>query len=219
MTKALVLLPSIFKRRTDICVNSMASGFRDRLLVVDNTKTNLGVAASWNIGARMVLDHQLDWLVVLSAGVMFGWHGGLDFLDALEADNVSPCLEAGDGLGWHLIGFRRETLQRVGIFDEQFFAYSEDNEWSIRFQRVFDCDSHAPDFVGPLWPKVPVDAELAEVAHGIKRGGAVVDLEGMRELCWRKWGRNEEYRFPYDDKSLPLDYVGPPPVRHPGGSA
>lgn len=184
-----------------------------RLVVVWNTpEHNEGCSKAWNTGRDEALRTGADWLVVLSAAVRFGPDGGLrDFFDQLERQTGQLVVEAGGGLGWHLIGFSREVMETVGPWDEIFTpCYFEDNEWSVRFQRIYDCDTHAPGWVGPLWPKVPVDAHLLEIAHGIKRGGVEIDMAGLRAKFHAKWGPNEEYRFPYDDPSLPLTFTGPP---------
>jgi hypothetical protein len=192
-----------------------------RLVVVYNTpEFNTGVAGAWNVGIEKMYEHGHGWLVILSAGVRFGKPGGMDlirFLGEARAANPSPMLiEAGRGLGWHCLAFSRKVLDLVGPFDPQFYpAYGEDLDWSVRFQRMTGMGSKAPGFVGPLWPKVDIDAELIEVAHGIKRGGVTVDLVEMNRRFHAKWGENEEYRTPYNDPSLDFTYVGPPVVLQP----
>lgn len=184
-----------------------------RLVVVWNTpEKNLGVAGSWNVGVDEVLRTGADWLVVLSAAVRFGDAGGRDFLGALGSPEYewARVVEADSGLGWHAIAFSLGVLDLVGRFDPIFHpAYFEDNDWSVRFQRAYGRDTHAPDFLGPLWPKVPVDARLMEVAHAIKRGGVEVDMEGLRQKLIAKWGPNEEYATPYNDPELDWTFVGP----------
>lgn len=212
--KWLTVLPSIHRRRTQVCLDSMATEFADSVLLIDNTKENRGVAASWNIGVDLVIAEQYDWLIVLSAGIRFGQRGGMDFLhELLMAESL--VVEADNDLGWHLIAFSREALERVGPFDAILFhpAYCEDLDWSERYQRAYGLDSHAPDFEGPLWPKVPCDAVLREVAHGLKRGGVVVDLEEMRRRYHAKWGPDGTYPTPYDDPTLDWTYCGFAPLR------
>lgn len=209
-----VVLPSIYAPFTRSCLLSSQIPAAD-VMVVDNTVENRGVAASWNLGRDRLLAEQKDWLVILSASIRFGPAGGLDFLHHLRYapdDNPHgiPVIEAGGGLGWHLIGFHRTLLEKVGPFDPIFYpAYFEDNDMSVRIQRAYGVDTKAAGFAGPLWPKVPVDATLAEVAHGIKHGGVQVDMAALKAYFMRKWGPDEAYRTPFNDPTLDWTYVGP----------
>lgn len=186
-----------------------------RLTVVYNKlEHNLGVARSWNVGVEQMFEDGYEWLVVCSAAVRFGPPGGRDLIKFLgEANQAIPrpkVIEAGRDLGWHLIAFHRDTLRRVGPFDTIFHpAYYEDRDWSVRFQRAYGVNANTPDFAGPLWPKVDIDAELVQVAHGIKRGGVSVDFVEMEARFHAKWGPNEEYATPYDDASLDWTFTGP----------
>lgn len=191
---------------------------RLRLAVVWNTpEHNLGVAASWNVGIRDVLDGGHDWLTILSAGVRFGPTGGRDFFNRLdEFQSVQPDVlgvEGANDLGWHLLAFPRHVLETVGEFDaEQFPSYWEDNDYSVRIQRAYNRNTKDPDFQGPLWPKIEVDAHLESVAHGIKLGGISVNFASLKRRFERKWGEHEEYATPYDDPSLDWAYTGLAPL-------
>lgn len=181
-----------------------------RLVVVYNTtEVNLGVAGSWNIGVKHMVECGHDWLVILSAGVRFGDAGGRDFLRCLEfqcepwpSSHGIGALEAADGLGFHLIAFHKSVFQRVGYFDQNFYpAYHEDNDFSYRIQLAYGIDSRAPDFVGPLWPKVGTDAYLDSIAHGILKGGVTVDFVALEERYYSKWGGHsgsETFTTPFD---------------------
>lgn len=189
-----------------------------RLAVVYNTpEHNLGVAGSWNVGRAETLRTSADWLVVLSAAVRFGPRGGRDFLGVLSPasakSSLIPVVEAGNGLGWHLIAFHNSLLRKIGPFDPIYSpAYFEDNDYMVRIQRAYDRDTKAPGFVGPLWPKVETDATMVEIAHGIKRSGVHIDMEGLKAKFVEKWGPDEAFRTPYNDPSLDWTYVGAPPL-------
>ena len=192
-----------------------------RLIVVYNTpEKNLGCAGSWNLGVDAVIRGGYDWLWILSAGVRFGKHGGADFVDILDGliaarPNVLGA-EADGGLGWHCIAFPRHVLERVGRFDPIFHpAYFEDNDYSYRMQLAYGIDSRAPGFVGPLWPKVDVDAKLPEVAHGIIRSGVSVDFVELERRYVEKWGGKspeERWTHPYNDSALDWTHVGQRPA-------
>lgn len=202
---ATIVLPSIYPPYTDDCLLSLAPELVEQTVVVRNTpEENLGVAGSWNFGADVMRTRGDDWLVILSAAVRFGAPGGRDFMRALEGRlslGKPNVVEAGRGLGWHLIAFHRSVFARVGLFDEGFWpAYHEDNDMSYRIQLAYGMDSRAPGFVGPLWPKVNVDATLVEVAHGIKHSGVTVDFAGLANRYAEKWGGKsgeETYTTPW----------------------
>lgn len=213
----LIVLPSIWPNYTAACLYTMHPAVRAPM-VVDNAapEENRGVAASWNLGRAAVLERRLDWLVVLSAAIRFGDHGGRDFIAALDAPEYTDAraIEGGDnpgahtGLGWHLIAFRRETLATVGPFDEIFWpAYWEDNDWSMRYQVAYDCYKS-----GQLWPKPPVDAVVAKAAHGIQLAHVEVDFVKNRIAYEQKWlgpPGHERTSHPYGDPSLPITFTGP----------
>lgn len=181
-----------------------------RLVVVYNTpERNSGVAGAWNIGLRMMYEHHHSWLVLLSAGVRFGESGGRDFIktlhgatefDVFPVGGIGPrVIEAGNDLGWHLLAIHKSVFHKIGYFDENFHpGYFEDRDASVRIQRAYGLNANAPDFQGPLWPKVETDARLDSVAHGILRGGVTVDFLALEDYFTRKWGPNEEYATPFD---------------------
>lgn len=204
---------------------TISLGYSRRLLhtarfpitVVDNTAHNRGVAASWNIGAREVVDRRIDWLVVLSAAVRFGPAGGVDFLETLD-DPEAIVVEAGDGIGWHLIAFRRDVFEQAGLFDENCHpAYWEDLDMGRRIALTFGLDP-------PYWRKVPVDATVTEVGHGKRVGRVTVDSDALIGYMVAKHGgvpgptpEGELYAHPFGDPDLPWSWW--PGREHPYASA
>lgn len=209
----LFVIPSIHKPTTVGCLDTLKVP-RENVMVVDNTVVNRGVGGSWNLGIDRVLAEDRDWLVICSAAMRFGKEGGLDFVEKLYGyDKSQPhvdgiplyytlAVEAANDIGWHLIAFRRNTLEKVGYFDELFYpGYEEDIDMSWRIQKAYGLGPK--DF--PLFPKVDVDASLLEVAHGIKRGNVQIDLVGQKEKYRRKWGDtspNEKWERPYNNPLL-----------------
>lgn len=193
------VLPSIYQRWSDECLNTV--GFYDRVHVIDNTTTNRGVAASWNLGRAAVIARKLDHLVIMSAGIRFGDARGQDFIDQLVPGEI---LEAAV-IGWHLIAFPREVLIEVGEFDEIFWpAYFEDNDYGRRLILTYGSSID--------WKKPEIDVKLVRPAHGIALGKVQVpwrELRGKYEAKWNGLPTFETFTTPYNDPSLPLTFVGP----------
>jgi hypothetical protein len=212
------VIPSIYGPYTDACV---ASCKLDNVIVVDNTVTNRGVAASWNIGVREMYEQGTDWTVIISAGVRFGEPGGLDLIEAMRQNPDALCVEADkpsrktsniDGFGWHLLAFHRRTFDDIGLFDENIWpAYGEDTDYHYRMKLFYaDCDLSR----GPLWPRVPVDGYLESASHGVALGGVNADGHGQKEYYIRKWGGSFsgygdgdwEWQHPFNNPDNPVSY-------------
>lgn len=210
---AVIVLPSIHPPYTEACLDGLAPDVAALTVVVDNTVENRGVAGSWNIGARRVLDEGLDWLVSLSAATRFGPCGGRDFIDLLDRYSSSWVVESSVPVGWHLIGWSRELLERVGLFDENHWpAYGEDADMAHRVG-VAISESDWPAY-REAWRVEPVDAWLAMQGHGTKLAGVQVDMTKTWAYHRAKWGGlsgHETCRRPFGDPTLPLGFWPTPP--------
>lgn len=192
------VLPVIHRPWADRCLATADPHLLLHGVVVDNTETNIGVAASWNRGIERMRERGADWLVVMSAACRFGPKGGRDFLLALHENRGAVAVEAAHGIGWHLIAIAADTFDAVGTFDENFFAYHEDIDFS---RRVHCWLGEEP----PWWPKVSIDVAIAGFAHGIDLGGAVVDAAAQERYYRAKWhGAKGEERtcLPFGDQPL-----------------
>lgn len=225
------VIPSIYPSWTELCA---ASCRLDNLILVDNTVQNRGVAASWNLGIKEMYARGADWTIFISAAVRFGEAGGLDMVEAIAEYPDALACEA-DLSGWHLIAFSRQTVDAVGLFDENFFpAYFEDNDYSRRVtlwlqergdvqRQCVHCGTtdvsrrHFPDCPDPLsgerahqsWPLVDVDAYDAGNAHGIKLGKVKDNPQKLLDYYERKWGGPrglEIFEWPFGDPTNGLDY-------------
>lgn len=201
------VLPSIYQPWTDRCLEHCRL---DRVVIVDNTTVNLGVATSWNIGVRVMRAEAADWLIILSAAIRFNTDfGGLDLVAELEANPDAYAVEAGHGMGWHLIAFHRRAFDLVGEFDENFYpAYLEDNDFGRRL--LLGLGGHPP-----LWPKVSVEVGLQGFCHGVDLGGAATDPDLMAAYYQAKWGgppSREEFASPFN-LAVGLDHWPPPCAR------
>lgn len=206
------ILPSIWNPYTDECLASMGGALRAGTHVYDNTVHNRGVARGWNAGVDLMRERDAEWLVVVSASMRFGEPGGADFLAHLDdAEGDEWAVEAGEqphrpghGFGWHLIAFPRRTFDRVGLFDENFFAYYEDNDYGHRIR----CASGWEPGLDPIWPKVPVDATLTGYGHGAQMAGLWFDAKVPLTYYRQKWGGPpscEEWCRPFN-RDVPLSW-------------
>lgn len=200
----LVVIPSIYQPYTDACLRS-AHIDPDDLCLIDNTVNNKGVGASWNVGARRVLDEGRDWLVICSAGMRFAKRGIATFTDQLALHPTAQAVEAGCDLGWHLIAIARTTFERIGFFDENFYpGYYEDLDYGLRIRKGFGIN-YIPGVES--WPKVTVAATLTMAAHGIHLGGVTGDGNVLAAYYADKWNGvsgQEKNDLPWGDR--PLDW-------------
>lgn len=214
----LVVCPVMFEDPARACIGSLlAEGSAGEVrptdvLVVDNSRDgwavdlgvaayrdrdghNLGVARSWNVGVRVLLDSKREYLTLLSASMLFGPLLHTSWTRQLLAFWGENVIEA-EGHSWHLIAFHRRVFETVGLFDENFHAYFEALDFSFRMRQV--------GWEGG-WRRVWVNALSRFVAFHAQHIAAPADplLAYYRE----KWGGNkheERWTRPFGDR--PLDY-------------
>lgn len=91
--------------------------------------SNLGVAASWNLGIKL-LPHDHVW--TFASNDMWFRPGDLERLS--EASRGSLTLSQYYPY-WHTFAIGEDVVNRVGLFDERFYpAYFEDNDFKRRVQ-------------------------------------------------------------------------------------
>lgn len=217
----LAVLPVMYQESARRCITSILDQSRssglaeEELLVVDNSRDgfvsnpsdgfliyrdpnghNLGVARSWNIGAKAVLEQKKDYLVIISASLEFGPKMGHVWTEYLWGHHIVKSL----GHGWHLIAIHRSVLETVGLFDENFYpAYEEDVDFSRRLF-LAGLFSSQKDYIRP-W--------VNAMSHGV--GGHVYEISApnapLVEYYVEKWGGikgEEKWDKPFNGG--PLDY-------------
>jgi hypothetical protein len=221
--KYLVILPTMVESIVTPCIESLSDSVRENLLVIDNSQDgfaskfnvesqhhpeNIGVARSWNIGARRVVEEKLDYLIILSAAIVFN-KGMDDFIEQL-----SHPYGVESQFSYHLIAIGRPTFEQIGYFDENFYpAYYEETDFIRRMELA-----HISHVVGPPphLPVVQVDAERQGIALTIQSGALHVDFLALAGYFTEKWGevpeyetqeqRDKMYQYPFNDPSKPLSY-------------
>lgn len=203
------VLPYIHQGWADACTSSMAPEFLASTLLVDNTEANIGIMASHNRGIDRMREVDAEWLIVVSAAMRFGSPGGMDFVEALAAHDDHPVIEAAGVFGWHLIAFRRDLLDKVGRWDENFTPYGfDDLDMSLRIQRAVGVDGR----YGQVWTKVHGDWSDAGMAHSVHLAGVRADVNAQIAYFMEKWGRHPgasdvmAHMHPFGDQFNPIGY-------------
>jgi hypothetical protein len=224
----LCVLPCISHHTADICLPSIvredsAAGLDpSEVLIVDNSPAgsftgwqrfgfryhrdadghNLGVARSWNVGARAVLERGLDYLVIMSTAMQFGPILHTTWRRQMETFWGAHVIEA-DGHSWHLIAFHRRVFETVGLFDPAFWpAYEEGIDFGYRMRL---CGLEGG------WTRVWVNA----LSQGHAMHVDIVDCPfvPLRNFYISKWGGakgEEKWTKPFGDK--PIDYITEEPI-------
>lgn len=220
------VVPFVHRPYADAMRATMAPSFLPNVLWVDNTRTNIGIMAAHNRGIDRMRETGADWLVVMGASIRFGAPGGLDFIDQLDAHADHDVIEGprwtpdsgGQGVyGWHLIAFRRETIEKAGRWDENLSPYGWcDIDMSLRIQRALSIlPAKRPFWVRvpcEFWVKAPCDVTDAGMAHGIKLAGVQVEADPRIDYMVQKWGRHPDhshlpaYEHPFDDPNNQIGY-------------
>lgn len=214
------VLPYVHRPYRDACVATMRPDFHAHVLEVDNTTTNIGIMASHNQGIDQMRETGADWLVILGASLRFGPPGGLDFIaqldehadhDVIEGPRWTPDSSGQGVYGWHLIAFRRSTIEAAGRWDENFTPYGFcDLDMSLRIQRALNLHGK-----GQLWEKVPCDVADAGMGHGIHLAGIRSDANLQIDYFRAKWGRHPgdshlpAYDRPFNNPNHPIGYWPP----------
>jgi len=92
-----------------------------------NLPSNLGVAASWNLGIKL-FPHDDRWF--FASNDMVYLPGALEGLSEARRDEIT----LSDMFPfWHTFSIGEEVVRRVGLFDEALYpAYFEDNDYQRR---------------------------------------------------------------------------------------
>lgn len=197
-----------------VCLPFRVQEFRDmfmktckleNILEIDNTENNIGIMASHNLGIKKMYEENADWLVIVSAAIRFGEKGGLDFIEYLE-NTEAQVVEAYGVYGWHLIAFRKDLIDAVGGWDENFSPYGYDDlDFAIRINKTIP---------NVKWEKPTVDASDTIMGHSIKFGNVRSNDNILHQYFYNKWGHypggghpaEEYYATPFNIPGASISY-------------
>lgn len=223
--KFLIIVPTMNEDIMDKCFESIHPKYHDNLLLIDNSKEgfahkygvkyehhpqNIGISRAWNIGARKVVRENIDYLVVMSATMVFN-DGMQGLVEAMEANTNEWGLETQHV--WHLICLRKKVFETIGYFDENFYpAYWEDTDFIRRMELA---NIHVPMAKSPRLPKIEIDAVHQGDALAMK-SGLEVNMGAMKNYFIEKWGadnsfasqedRDKMFKYPFNNPKNNIDY-------------
>jgi len=145
-----------------------------------NMPSNLGVAASWNLGIKL-LPHHDRWF--FASNDMFYMPGALERLSEARRQDVT----LSDMFPfWHTFALGEEVVRRVGLFDEALYpAYFEDNDYERRAKHL------------------GVDIRSVSIPTGHENSSTIGADRGLREKNAVSFQNNAIY---YNDKMAKQDY-------------
>ena len=177
-------------------------------VTVEYFPENLGVGASWNRGLRLGADQTL----ICSEMVRFApmdtaRRKGRDFGLDVVAERINEFsnkwgMSCGDQ-GFHLISIGRETVDAIGYFNENIFAYGEDDDYW-----------HRVTLAGIELGTWEAESFFASGIHSI--GWAAHLREGVTDLPqtgdayfkkkWQSVNKEDSFTYPFNDRKNGLDY-------------
>lgn len=192
-----VVVPTLYLPWAGACLQSCRFD-KDKMLIIDNSQENKGVARSWNMGLDAMQEQAANWLILCSEANRFGARGGLDFIDELDPDY--DVVEAGLGMGWHLIAFHRRVFEVVGRFDENFYpGYFEDVDFHHRMELALPQARYKRPVIDMMcagWGHVPTLTNFAP------------RVEDIKSYIISKWGglKEREYTYPFNKAENSVKY-------------
>jgi hypothetical protein len=172
-----------------VCLPFRVQEFRDEfmlncklnnILEIDNTVNNIGIMASHNLGIKKLYEDSADWLIIMSAAIRFGDKGGLDIIEHLEKTDAQ-IVEGFQLYGWHLMAFKKDVIDTVGGWDENFTPYGYDDlDYSIRIKKAMP---------NVKWEKILFDVSDTIMGHSVKLGGVRSNDNLLHQYFYNKWGQ------------------------------
>jgi hypothetical protein len=181
------------------------SGCKLNIFEVDNTENNLGIMVSHNLGVKKLYEDDAEWFIILSAALRFGEPGGLDLIEYLKTTDAQ-IVEGFDLYGWHLMAFRKDVVDAVGEWDENFSPYGYDDlDYAIRIKKAIP---------NVKWEKIKFDISDTVMGHSISLGGVRSNDNVLHQYFYNKWGHypgggnpiEEYYDTPFNLPNVDVKY-------------
>lgn len=170
---------------------------------------NIGISAAWNLGIKEGADQTL----ICSQTVRFApaehsrrkdpW--GLDHVAGFIRRQASPYGITFGDQGYHLVSVGRQAVETVGLFDENFLAYGEDDDYCRRLRLANICQPDCGD-----WTKTGIFS-IAFATQ--KRAGTIITTKAGRQRNYYdfKWCSSPDkypgdYNTPFGNPNNPLSF-------------
>lgn len=164
----------------------------------DRPGANIGVAASWNRAFESAQRHDIEYVALVSQSLVI--EGGTARLAQLVDEHADERGLLTDH-AWHCIVLSVAVWEKLGPFDEGFFAYYEDSDY---VRRMFLADVHSPS--NPMRKvEAPEFVATCGTAATMKAGLLPQNVYGDSHALFRaKWGGepfHETFARPFDPDS------------------
>lgn len=137
---------------------------------------NLGVAASWNLIARMSFERGFDAVIIMNDDIY--WGQKQDFVDGYMETHPDDSFSAPPA-GWHTFVLPRKVFEKVGPLDENFYpAYYEDNDYHRRLALAGV----------PYIRSTFLNSEIYRRSQTIAKDMGVIRFSNNEDYYVRKWG-------------------------------
>lgn len=206
MTKAVALLPYVYKPYLEACLATIKIP-KEQLLLVDGTlPEDGGFAWAFNRGIEFMEMQEADYLIVLNPALRFGEPGGMDMLEKLNG--LDSNMVFFNDLAWHCCAIGRVVIDAIGKLDTNFSpVYFEDVDYDLRYSKFFGDKGIR---------RLTVDVSNESYGHSVKLGGQKPDINYLITYFATKWGVHpsaakalKSYDHPFNNPDHSLKFWPP----------
>lgn len=159
------------------------------------SKTNLGVAKSWNYLINRAIQKGFEWFLVLNDDIIFTMQPH-DLKAIIKKYNHNTFHQPKPFYNWSVFLLSKYVFKKVGEFDTNFVkCYYEDNDYKYRMK----LSGVITRYDDELAPQVYRNSETT------KKDPTLSGFEENRAYYLKKWGglpESEKFKRPFDDESI-----------------